>query len=169
MAENITPQQQALNWIAGVAKHACSPSIRHAQPARGSSAQSSSQFNRGYDGPGGEDSGHAISALTEEPTEAVLRREGLLHHRPGTYDEAPDLIAHEKQGGQCFFWRQPENPEEVERAICACCISCVSAIRYSGDDPGILRRFRELGHFDACEALAPERHKAVIRDKSGRH
>jgi hypothetical protein len=81
------------------------------------------------------------------------------------YHEAPDLMAHDEDGGHCFFRRQPETPDEVERAIRACCISCVSAVRYSGDDTEILRRFRELDHIDACDVLAPERHTAVIQDK----
>jgi hypothetical protein len=81
------------------------------------------------------------------------------------YHEAPDLMAHDEDGGHCFFRRQPETPYEVERAIRACCISCVSAVRYSGDDTEILRRFRELDHIDACDVLAPGRHTAVIHDK----
>ena len=81
------------------------------------------------------------------------------------YHEAPDLMAHDEDGGHCFFRRQPETPEEVERAIRACCISCVSAVRYSGDDPEILRSFRELGRIDACDVLAPHRLTAMIQDK----
>ena len=74
-------------------------------------------------------------------------------------------MAHDEDGGHCYFQRQPETPEEIERAISACRISCVSAVRYSGDDPEILRRFRELGHIDACDVLAPERYTSVIQDK----
>ena len=80
------------------------------------------------------------------------------------YDEAPDVMAHDEDGGHCFFRRQPENPEEVERAIRACCISCVSAVRYSGDDPEILRRFQELGHINAYDVLVPKRQTSVIHD-----
>ena len=78
------------------------------------------------------------------------------------YHEAPDLMAHDEDGGHCFFRRQPETPEEVELAIRACCVSCVWAVRYSGDDPEILRRFRELGCIDLCDVLAPQRHTTEI-------
>jgi len=82
------------------------------------------------------------------------------------YHEAPDVMAHDEEGGgHCYFRRQPETPEEVERAISACCVSCVSAVRYSGNDPEILRRFRELGQIDACDVLAAEWHKPVIQDE----
>jgi hypothetical protein len=81
------------------------------------------------------------------------------------YNEAPELMSHDEDGGHCFFRRQPEAPEEVEQAIRACCMSCVSAARYSGDDPEILRRFRELDHVDASDILAPERPEAMIQDE----
>jgi hypothetical protein len=83
------------------------------------------------------------------------------------YHEAPDVMAHDEEGGgHCYFQRQPETREEVERTISACCVSCVSAVRYSGNDSEILRRFRELGNIDACDALATEWHKPVIQDIS---
>jgi hypothetical protein len=82
------------------------------------------------------------------------------------YHETPDLMAHDEDGGgHCYFRRQPNTPEAAERAIRACCISCVSAVRYSGDDPEILRRFQELGHIDACDVLFPKRQTPVIHDK----
>jgi hypothetical protein len=80
--------------------------------------------------------------------------------------EAPDLIAHDEDGGHCYFKRQPETPEEVERAIRACRVSCVGAVRYSGDDPEILRRFRELGSIDSSDALAAEWRTVVIYDQA---
>ena len=83
------------------------------------------------------------------------------------YHEAPDVMAHDEAGGgHCYFRRQPETPQEVERAISACCVSCVSAVRYSGNAPEILRRFRELGQIDACDVLAAEWYTPVIQDKS---
>jgi hypothetical protein len=82
------------------------------------------------------------------------------------YHEAPDMMAHDEEGGgHCYFRRQPETPEEVERAISACCVSCVSAVRYSGNDPEILRRFREVGRIGACDVLVTEWHKPVVHDK----
>jgi hypothetical protein len=71
----------------------------------------------------------------------------------------------EEGGGHCYFRRQPETLEEVERAISACCVSCVSAVRYSGNDPEILRRFREVGRIDVCDVLVTEWHKPVVHDK----
>jgi hypothetical protein len=83
------------------------------------------------------------------------------------YHEAPDVMAHDEEGGgHCYFRRQPETPEQVERVISACCVSCVSAVRYSGNDPEILRRFRELGDIDACDVLAAEWRTSVIQDES---
>jgi hypothetical protein len=63
--------------------------------------------------------------------------------------EAPDLMDHGEwpdgeEGYHCYFKRQPETPDEVERAISACVVSCVRAVRYAGNNPKILKRFREL-------------------------
>ncbi len=71
------------------------------------------------------------------------------------YSEAPDLMGHddEKLGYHCHFKKQPETPEEVERAVMACVVSCVRAVRYAGDDPAILERFRELRSDDSCDVL----------------
>ena len=72
------------------------------------------------------------------------------------YHEAPDLMAHDEEGDypHCYFKRQPETPEEVDRAVMACNVSCVRAVRYSGKNPKILKRFRELGSEDSCDVLA---------------
>lgn len=80
--------------------------------------------------------------------------------------EAPDLMAYDEAGAGCYFRRQPETPEEVERAIRACRVSCVGAVRCSGDDPEILRRFRELGSIGPCDALAAEWRTIIIHDKA---
>ncbi|HEV3164384.1 MAG TPA: ferredoxin [Isosphaeraceae bacterium] len=71
------------------------------------------------------------------------------------YHEAPDLMEHDKEGGypHCYFKKQPETPEEVEQAVMACVVSCVRAVRYAGDDPAILRRFREERSSDSCDAI----------------
>jgi hypothetical protein len=45
-------------------------------------------------------------------------------------------------------------------------VSCVGAVRYSGDDPEILRRFRELDGIRPCDALAAEWRTVVIQDKT---
>jgi hypothetical protein len=74
------------------------------------------------------------------------------------YHEAPDLMAHDEEVKylHCYFKRQPETPEEVERAVKACVASCVRAVRYSGTDPTILKRFQELRREDSCDAFGPK-------------
>jgi hypothetical protein len=72
--------------------------------------------------------------------------------------EAPDLMDHGEwpdgeEGYHCYFKRQPETPDEVERAISACVVSCVRAVRYAGNNPKILKRFRELRSEDSCDVL----------------
>src|SRR5262245_36568713 len=58
--------------------------------------------------------------------------------------EAPELMAFDEEANHCYFKRQPITPEETERAVRAVWASCCSAVRYSGDDPLILKRLREL-------------------------
>jgi len=53
----------------------------------------------------------------------------------------------------CRVERQPETPEEIEQMIQAAWGSCVDAVRYCGNDPHILARFRELGIERLCDAL----------------
>lgn len=69
------------------------------------------------------------------------------------YSEAPDLMTHDDgEGGyHCHFKKQPETPEEVERAVLACVVSCTNAVRYAGNDPAILARFREHRSRDSCD------------------
>ncbi len=71
------------------------------------------------------------------------------------WHEAPDLMDHDdgKGGYHCHFKKQPEDAEELERAIMACRVSCVEAVRYAGDDPAILNRFRQLNAEYSCDAL----------------
>src|SRR5258708_1818047 len=38
----------------------------------------------------------------------------------------------------------------------ACRVSCVEAVRYAGNDPAILARFRELGCLNSCDFLPRE-------------
>lgn len=73
--------------------------------------------------------------------------------------EAPDLIAHDDQGDypHCYFKKQPETSEEIDRAVSACAVSCVGAVRYAGDDPAILDRFRAFRAEVACDSLRPRR------------
>jgi hypothetical protein len=72
------------------------------------------------------------------------------------FHEAPDLMATDDGNGDyhCHFRKQPETPAEVERAINACVVSCVEAVRYAGNDPAILQRFRELNCEGSCDVLS---------------
>jgi 4Fe-4S single cluster domain of Ferredoxin I len=58
--------------------------------------------------------------------------------------EAPDLMESDEQTGHCYFKKQPTTPEELERAVQAVQVSCCGAVLYSGNDPAILRRLKEL-------------------------
>ncbi len=71
------------------------------------------------------------------------------------FHEAPDLMGTDDgQGGyHCHFRKQPTTPEELDRAIMACRVSCVEAVRYAGDDPAVLAKFRELKSEGSCDAL----------------
>jgi hypothetical protein len=71
------------------------------------------------------------------------------------YAEAPDLMAwdEEDNGYHCRFRKQPKTPDEVERAIRACVVSCVNAVRYAGNDPAILERFREWRSTISCDEI----------------
>jgi hypothetical protein len=70
--------------------------------------------------------------------------------------EARSLVVLDPEGYSCYFRRQPETPQEVEQAIGASLACCVDVVRYSGVDPVILARFRELGHIETCDVLAGE-------------
>ena len=71
------------------------------------------------------------------------------------FQEAPDLMATDHGQGDyhCRFRKQPETPAEVERAVMACCVSCTEAVRYAGNNPAMLQRFRELRHEGSCDVL----------------
>ncbi len=56
----------------------------------------------------------------------------------------------------CFFKKQPETPEELDRALSAMQVNCIDTLRYSGTDPVILRRLRELGMEGQCDYPLPD-------------
>jgi len=68
------------------------------------------------------------------------------------HDAAPALMAWTDDNSHCFFRRQPSTKEEVEQAIQAVRCSEVCALRYAGNDPDILRRLKEAGMGDQCDA-----------------
>ena len=76
------------------------------------------------------------------------------------HHEAPDLMGTDDGHGgyHCHFRTQPTNPEEIERAVMACRVSCTQAVRYAGDDPRVLARFRELGAESSCDVLPRMKH-----------
>ena len=59
------------------------------------------------------------------------------------HSEAPELMGHDEQTG-CYFKRQPETDEEIEHAVQAIRVSCVKALRYSGNNPKIIERLKEV-------------------------
>jgi hypothetical protein len=71
-------------------------------------------------------------------------------------DEAPDLLADlDETGGDTFFVKQPETPNEVERACRAIDVCCVKALRYAGDDPAIIQRLQKWpASAECCDVLA---------------
>lgn len=73
--------------------------------------------------------------------------------------EAPDLMSasnSSREDAGCFFRKQPATSEEVERACNAVSVSCTKAVRYGGDDPGILRRLYESGDFGSCDSASQQ-------------
>jgi hypothetical protein len=64
--------------------------------------------------------------------------------------EAGTLMSHDGKG-HCFFFRQPTTAEEVNAAILSLWSSCCGAVRYGGNDHGILVRLAELGESDTCD------------------
>ena len=56
----------------------------------------------------------------------------------------------------CCFLKQPVTLEEVGLAVEAAIGSCVDAVRYCGDNPEVLRIFREQGGAHLCDKLARE-------------
>lgn len=70
--------------------------------------------------------------------------------------EAPDLMAHDTAVNghyQCYFRKQPQNPEELEHAIWAVAVGCCGSVRYGGTNKAILARLVELRSAEACDAL----------------
>jgi hypothetical protein len=64
--------------------------------------------------------------------------------------EAGALMSH-NGNGHCYFVRQPITAEEVNAAILGLWTSCCGAVRYGGQDHGILVRLAEIGEADTCD------------------
>jgi hypothetical protein len=69
--------------------------------------------------------------------------------------EASELMGLDEATG-CYFSRQPQTPEELEHAIEAVRVSCVEALRYAGNDSGILERLRAKGCKSQSDLLSPD-------------
>jgi hypothetical protein len=79
--------------------------------------------------------------------------------------EAPSLVCFsEGESTHCYFRKQPETMDEVEQAIRAMWASCVRALRYGGNDPGILRRLAELGLTEQCDHPLAEKIEEKLLD-----
>jgi hypothetical protein len=64
-------------------------------------------------------------------------------------EEAPTLLTPlTDKNSDTYFVRQPETEEEIEQACCAIEVCCVDALRYGGQDPGILARLRRTDNCD---------------------
>lgn len=63
---------------------------------------------------------------------------------------APDLFSYD-ESYHCFVSKQPTNQDELYRAIKIVMSSEVECIRYSGNDPQILKRLAEAGLSDSCD------------------
>src|SRR5689334_14062810 len=73
------------------------------------------------------------------------------------FQEAPDLMGTDNGNGDyhCHFLKQPTTPKEVDQAVRACVVSCGEAVRYAGNDPLILEKFRQAGSVRSCDVLLP--------------
>jgi hypothetical protein len=55
--------------------------------------------------------------------------------------EAPTLFApFDESYKDTYFIRQPQTPEEIDQAVSAARVCCTYAVRYSGQDPEIIRK-----------------------------
>jgi hypothetical protein len=70
---------------------------------------------------------------------------------------APDLMGFDETENHCFVAKQPANENEVYQAIKATWSAEFDCLRYSGQNPSILRRLAEAGASDSCD------HKTLIQ------
>ena len=67
----------------------------------------------------------------------------------GFFEEPPGMRGY----SHCYVRRQPATPAELERMMQAIESACCSGLRYCGDDPAILERFRQAGLESRCDEL----------------
>jgi hypothetical protein len=68
--------------------------------------------------------------------------------------EAPELMGFDNEAWNCYFKRQPATSEELTHAIAAVASSEIQGLRYAGSDPNVLRRLRDAGASECCDAFA---------------
>jgi hypothetical protein len=64
---------------------------------------------------------------------------------------APNLVVFDESDLHCFIAKQPSDDSELYQAIKVTWASEVECIRYSGNNPQILRRLAEAGAADCCD------------------
>jgi hypothetical protein len=79
--------------------------------------------------------------------------------------EAPELMGFDKATHNCYFKKQPTTAEELEHAIAAVWVSEIQGLRYAGEDKYVLRRLKELGAADCCDALSTAKETAPEANK----
>lgn len=83
-------------------------------------------------------------------------------------NEAPGLMGFDKKEAHCYFRKQPSTRTEIDQAIAAVSVSEIQGLRYAGNDEYVLRRLRELGARDCCDALAGDEDTAPNADNVSR-
>lgn len=64
---------------------------------------------------------------------------------------APNLMGFDESNGHCFVAKQPTNENELYQAIKATWAAEVQCVRYSGQNPHILKRLAEAGVAESCD------------------
>jgi len=77
---------------------------------------------------------------------------------------APSLMGFDDPDRHCFVKQQPQTDEDVYQAIRAVRSSEMQCLRYSGNDPDILRRLVEIGEAEACDNPSPTTSEPILRN-----
>ena len=82
------------------------------------------------------------------------------------YREAPDLMGRPGSSANnygCFFRKQPSTADELDRACSAVMVSCVEAVRYTGNDPEVLRTLYDHGAYSSCDVDSTDVERKVTQ------
>lgn len=77
--------------------------------------------------------------------------------------EAPNLFAYDNKN-HCYVKRQPIAKAETNSILRAAWAAELACIRYSGDDPEMLRRFAEFGSPELCDVAPSENIRPAFRN-----